>query len=693
MNDSSLLRELETEGFIVVPTVGTSMQPLLYTGKTQVLIVKKEILHKNDVVLYIKDDKLILHRIIKIRDDVCYTRGDNTFEIEEIPKKDIKGIMKTVWNNNKEIHVNDFSYHLYVFSWNMIYPLRYTKYKCKKKIIKMGKKLIGNTTLGWILKHSKDSIKGITILTLCTGIRSFLSVILALVLKQAIDYAVNLDLIGFSRWCFIFGLIIVVQLTLSAIYRQVNEKTRAIQENQLKLYTYKNILYTQYEELEKYHTGELQNRMTSDVVIVTNYAVSLFPSLISMIVQLSSGIIVLLYLNIYLGMAFLVCGIMLFGITTFFRKKIKQLHKEVQEKSGDVRSWLQETVESVLILKGFQAEWPSLNVADKKMNDHKNVRMKRITFSNICNTGYGLVMQGSYLIGLIWCGYGLIQQTMSYGTLMAVLELISQIRSPFASISGLVPEYYAMVASAERLIELEQFKKEPHIINLSDFQSLHGKNLSFVYPDSNDLILNNLDFDIENGDIIAFTGTSGIGKSTLLKLLLGIYQPSNGQLYCISDNQKININASTRSLFSYVPQGNLLMSGSIYDVVNFFRVSYLTSQDKKEIENACKIACADEFISELSHGYNTILGEKGAGLSEGQMQRLAIARAIYRKTPILLLDECTSALDEETEERLLANLKKYTNQTVLLVTHRKAALSICNKILKFENGKVLQEGC
>lgn len=250
-----------------------------------------------------------------------------------------------------------------------------------------------------------------------------------------------------------------------------------------------------------------------------------------------------------------------------------------------------------------------------------------------------------------------------------------------------------MLASAERLIELEKLPKEGTAKSLPDFTGIHAERLSFIYDDGEEEVISDASFDIEKGEIVALTGISGIGKSTLLKIMLGIYSPVSGRLYGDAGNSKggIDIDSSTRPWFSYVPQGNMLMSGSIYEAVDFLHSAPYTKVQKERIQRACQIACADEFIKELPNGYDTVLGEKGAGLSEGQMQRIAIARAVYRNAPVLLLDEATSALDEDTERRPLKNLKEMGNQTVLIVTHRPAAMEICTKRLVFENTHIKVE--
>ncbi|MCD8021130.1 MAG: ABC transporter ATP-binding protein/permease, partial [Clostridiales bacterium] len=517
------------------------------------------------------------------------------------------------------------------------------------------------------------------------GATSFLSVMLALVMREAIDYAVALNQSMFLTWCGIFLAIIMVQLAIRAVIRQMDENIRATLENRLKEHTYENILNSSYSGLKAYHTGELQNRMTSDVKIVADYATDLIPGAFSMAVQLFCALVVLLVLDWRFGTLFLIGGLMMLGVTFLFRKKMKGLHKAVQEANGDLRSWLQESVESIQILKSFEAEDMAANRTGEKAAMHKKARMKRRTFSNICNIGFGAIMQGSYLFGLVWCGLGILNGTLTYGTLTAVLELISQIRSPFANISGFVPQYYSMIASAERLIELEKLPKESSPGELPAFTGLHAQDLTFIYDDGEEEIISGAHFNIKKGDIVALTGISGIGKSTLLKLLLGIYAPVSGKLV---GNDGIDISPATRPWFSYVPQGNMLMSGSIYEAVDFLHVAPYTKAQKQRIEQACAIACADEFIKNLPNGYDTVLGEKGAGLSEGQMQRIAIARAVYRNAPVLLLDEATSALDEATEHRLLKNLKQIGALTVLIVTHRPAAMEICNKRLVFEHSYI-----
>jgi ATP-binding cassette subfamily B protein len=357
-------------------------------------------------------------------------------------------------------------------------------------------------------------------------------------------------------------------------------------------------------------------------------------------------------------------------------------------------------------VRSFAREEQIYGEAAEKMREHKAARMKRNHFSNICNIGFGTVMRGAYVIGAVYCGYGILKGSMSYGTFTAVLQLIGQIQSPFANITGYLPKYYAMLASAERLMEAERFsdavvgkgleKEEIRTFYRQDFQSVGLEDASFTYlpPVKNDsdeqtvmpVVIEHIQLDIKKGEYTAFTGPSGCGKSTILKLFMCLYPLDSGRRYLkTKDGRSLVLDGRYIRLFAYVPQGNHLMSGSIRDIVSFGD----TSKGEAAVWKALHIACAEDFVRELPKGVDTLLGERGMGLSEGQMQRIAIARAVYSDNPLLMLDESTSALDEVTEEKLIENLRSMTDKTVLIVTHRPAILAICDKqVVMGENGQV-----
>lgn len=546
------------------------------------------------------------------------------------------------------------------------------------------------SALKWLISALKREIHGIILLTLLNSMISASAVMFALDMRKVIDSAVSHNKTDFKLYTLILGAIIVFQILVRTICRRMDEKSKSSIENILKKRAYETILTRDFSALSAYHTGELQNRMTSDTVIIADGITAVLPNITAMLVKITGAAIVLFMLDIRFALIFLIGGFVLICVTYSFRKIMKKLHKQVQSADGEVRSYLQETAENLLVIRCFGGEKKSADIAINKMKSHQNIRLKRNMFSNLCNIGFGIVMNGGYFFGLIWCGTGILYGSISYGTLTAVLQLVNQIQQPFASITGYIPKYYSMLASAERLMELENLKKDNTDEKISkenrdrlyeNMREIRFEGVSFHYPDGTE-VLNNFNHSIDKGSYTTIMGRSGIGKSTLLKLMLAIYDVDNGSVdFVLNDNHKIPITDSVRSMFAYVPQGNFLMSGTIAKAVSF--MSDIPFNMEK-VKKSCEIACADEFIEHLDNGYNTPLGENGSGLSDGQIQRLAVARAVYSNAPVLLLDESTSALDELTEQRLLNNLRKMTDKTVIIITHRKAALKICDNIIDFD---------
>jgi ATP-binding cassette subfamily B protein len=332
------------------------------------------------------------------------------------------------------------------------------------------------------------------------------------------------------------------------------------------------------------------------------------------------------------------------------------------------------------------------------MNDHKVARMRKINFSNVCNMCMAMAVNGVYAFGAVYCGFRILAGAMSYGTFTAVLQLINQVQNPITNLSGFLPRYYAMLASADRLIEAEQFVEDDRTPAVADverfyreeFRGLQLKDACFTYRIGRESpqLLNGLDLTIRKGEYVAFTGPSGCGKSTVLKLLMCLYPLDSGARNVMSTTGDLPLTAGWRGLYAYVPQGNQLMNGTIRDVVTFGEQD---AADKDEaIYRALEIACADQFVRELPDGLDTMLGERGAGLSEGQMQRIAVARAIYSDRPVLLLDEATSALDDATEKQLLKNLRAMTDRTVIIVTHRSAVLDVTDTEIRFKKPGVTE---
>lgn len=527
------------------------------------------------------------------------------------------------------------------------------------------------------------------------------SVFYALLLRGLIDGAVAHDKTKMLTYCFLFAALVVGQIALRALLRFLEEFSKATYENAFKKRLFAGLLTHNYGAVTATHSGEWMNRLTSDTVVVAEGLATIVPGVAGMVTKMAGALVVILIMEPRFAYILVPGGILLVLLTYIFRRQLKKLHKQMQEKDGLVRVFLQEHLGSLMIVKAFGREADSLSQADECMEEHKRARMRKNHFSNVCNVGFGAVMNGAYVLGAVYGTFGIYNGTMTYGTFMAMLQLISQIQNPFANITGYLPKYFAMLASAERLMEIEGYSEDVENTEKSsmytvqedksvsngltqgvdremDYGTFGLSHVDFTYlppvvtgeDTVMPVVLKDYSLKIKKGEFIAFTGPSGCGKSTVLKLLMGLYTVDAGEVYGCS-----------RSMFAYVPQGNQLMSGSIRDIITFSDKNKV--EDEAGIWRAVEIACADSFISELEQGIDTLLGERGLGLSEGQMQRLAIARAVYSDRPVLLLDEATSALDAGTEQAVLENLRNMTDKTVIIVTHRPAALKLCDRQIAF----------
>lgn len=553
------------------------------------------------------------------------------------------------------------------------------------------KKIVKNPAMSWIFGVSGKLKLGVLLLVLLNSAISISAVAFALVLREAIDGAVSGNKMVFLKFVIILGLIMLGQIAARGVIRFLDEYVRSGMENVIKTRLYETILSRKYSAITAFHTGELLNRITNDAVVVADGFVQIIPGIIAMLVKLVGAAAVLFVLDYRFSVIFFAGGGLVLIFTTLFRRVMKKLHKDVQAADGVLRSYLSENLGSLMVLKTFGAERKSIDTSKQYMDKHRFMRMKRNKFSNICNVGFGLVMNGGYIFGLCWCSFGILHGSITYGTLSAVLQLVDQLWAPLANMTGYLPKFYGMLSSAERCMELETLEEE-HVESqfsrdycrelYKDMTAIECKNITFRYED--DIILENADISIGKGELITIMGNSGAGKSTLLKLLLAIYEPEKGTLEIKTDKESYALTERYRKMFAYVPQGNFLMSGNVTSAIASLDDTN-ADVDMDKVKAVAHIACADTFVEKLEHGYDTLIGERGMGISEGQAQRLAIARALYTDAPVLLLDEATSALDEQIEKKVLKNIRELTDKTVIIVSHRKAVLEVCDRCVVLED--------
>lgn len=552
----------------------------------------------------------------------------------------------------------------------------------------MAKSKPDNAALSWLLARTKGRRGALAAIIAGNAVFAAAGAAFSLLCRGIIDSAVSGDRGGILGYAAGLGGFVLLQLVLRLVCNSLSEYVRAGMEMDMRAKLFGKLLSAELSSVTKYHSGELLNRMFSDVKICADGIADILPAAVNMVTRLVCAGVIMVFLEPWFAALFIAAGAVVFVVTRFFRGRLKGLHKQVQEKEGKVRSFLQEALESAAVIKVFGAERKMLRRNDLNQREHYRIRMKRRAIGIISGAGFGLVFQAGYVLALVWGAFGIFSGGMTYGTLTAVLQLVNQIQSPFAGLSSLFPQYYAMLASAERIIELENLpeeRKAAKALDYADFQRLEVSGLRFGYGDKD--VITRADFTLNRGETAALTGISGGGKSTLFMLLLGAYRPNGGAIRFCGGSGEFSPGQETRGIFAYVPQGNCLFSGTIRENIAFLNDTEISDE---AVMQAAKAACADEFITQLPEGLDTRIGENGHGLSEGQAQRIAVARALYSGAGFLLLDEATSALDEQTERKLLENISAMDGKTVLIVTHRPAALEICDRRFTLTDGVITE---
>lgn len=545
----------------------------------------------------------------------------------------------------------------------------------------------------WIKKEMRPYRGYVFFLTCLTVISTGMSVIFAYMMQFLVNSATD----GNARLLWIFSVtilgVLLVRIALQTLSGHASEHLRAKITSELRTRTFGKILRSDYAKIQGYHSGELLNRLTSDIEEMSIATVGLLPAIVGMIVQCFGAIVALVTIDPLFTLLYVICGCVFGGVTAFFRKQIKKRQKEVLEVDGKARAFMQEGVSSVMTIKAYGAETKTEQKAKGISELYYQKRMQRMRLRSLMNVLFSLLGNFGLIFAVVWCSVSVLSENTNYGSILSVILLLMQLQHPFAAFSSIVPVYYARLTSGERLNEIQALPCETIATGeveesvYEELKDISFENVAFTY--GRDDVLTSANATIGKGEIVCLTGASGSGKSTLFKLLLNVFTPNDGGLWL--DDGKGNkkpLTAKERGLFAYVPQGKFLFSGTIYENLTFF--TDLSGDIEKRIEEAIKVACA-EFVWELPQGLQTPLTEGGGGLSEGQMQRLAVARAILSDRPILLLDEATSALDSETETRLLENVRKLKDKTCLIVTHRPAALEIADRILAVENGKIVEK--
>lgn len=540
----------------------------------------------------------------------------------------------------------------------------------------------------WLLNHAKPFIIPLITIILLGGATSLLAIYRVLISKSLIDAATRAETGKIFNSLIIFAILISLDIIIQAITSKFSVKSYTKMCNNIQKNFYNHMMYAKWAPFNKYHSGDILTRLTSDADAVTNLLINVIPLLISNIILLLGSFSMLLYFDSTLAVIAILFAPFPLLISKFYSTKLKQIYKRLQQKESQYRSFLHESVQNITIVKAFSLENNNLSQIDTIQKEKLGLTLSRNNLSIISNTFFSLSSWFIFFLVYSWGATKLSKGTITFGTITALLQLVGNIKEPFTTIATSIPKIVSTLASAERLIEIESLESDTFDTTETYMNKagIEFSNVSFSYERGNS-ILKDINLIINPSETIALIGSSGEGKTTLIRILLSLTYPSKGKIFLINKAKKLNVTSTTRRMISYVPQGNTLFSGTIYDNVKLGNLD----ATKEDINAALKAACAFDFVNTLPDGFNSVIGEGGQGLSEGQAQRIAIARALIKKSPILILDEATSALDSNTEVNVLKSIKSLNSvPTCLIITHRHTALKFCDRVLKLDNGHIVE---
>lgn len=556
----------------------------------------------------------------------------------------------------------------------------------------------------WMASYAKPAIPFLIFSIVVNVIFALIGIYNVTVSKSLIDSAISGDSDSTIRWLITMLAITLISMLSTPVtsFMSTHSSTKLTQNIQRKIY--QHIQCSDWLEQSKFHSVSLLTRVTSDVSNISSAILGTIPSLVSLTVTLVGSFYTLISWAPSIAFAAVFIGPFLILVGKYFSRKLKDLYKEAQEEDVKYRSFMQESIQNIMIVKTFCMEKINMHRLVEIQDNKYRIAMRNTRLSVMTSMSMSFCSSLAYFTIFTWGVLNIAKGLSTYGTFTGMLQLYNKVQAPFSSLASMIPGLISTIAAAERLMEIEAIpvekmadeKELDNITNLevaldtisskvsSEFNkpNIVFDNVCFAYKTDNN-ILKNINLTIESGETLAFVGPSGEGKTTMIRLILSLINPTQGNVLLSEDNLVKNINRNYRELISYVPQGNTLFSGTIRDNLKYGKPN--ASDD--EIFTALKSACAFDFINDLEDGLDTMIGEKGLGISEGQAQRIAIARSFLRERPILILDEATSALDPETEVAVLKAVRSLpTKPTCIIITHRPSALNICNRIMKLEKG-------
>ena len=538
----------------------------------------------------------------------------------------------------------------------------------------------------WVFGYTKPYIPQLSLLMAFDLLGTILSVGMAVISKKLIDSATagNLN----ELWT-VIAIYIAVTVGTQVLIMISGLMSTVVYEKfgfGIRKKVYRRILDTNWLDISKYHTGDLMTRLTSDVGAISDGISRTIPTIIRLIVELLVTFFTLAYYDLKLALFSLLVAPLAVVASFVLGGKLKYLTMQVQKSESKYRSFMQESLANILIEKSFCLE----DYSEKRLEQLRDERIywifKKTRTNMVASAAMGFSFQIGYIAAFAWGAIGIANRVITYGTMTVFLQLVNRIQAPVLNLAQLVPKIISMLASAGRVIEIQQLEKERHTGESITPEGIGVKvqEISFGYTD--DMVFEDASIEFKPGEFTAIVGKSGIGKTTLVRLIMAFTSKMKGSIEFYNEKgESMNASPDAREFIAYVPQGNTLFSGTIKENILMGK----KDATDEEIMEALESSAAWDFIKDFPQGIDTVIGEKGVGISEGQAQRIAIARALVKRAPFLILDEATSSLDESTELRVLEGVRKWNpSPTCLLITHRRSVLAYCDREIVISDKKM-----
>lgn len=532
----------------------------------------------------------------------------------------------------------------------------------------------------WMVRVTKPFYKNIVAIFLISLFSLCISYVSTIIGKYVVDDA-TIGTINLKNMAYM-GIGTAVSILISAASRLLGDYINENFSFSLRCKMYDNIQRSVWLKVQKLHTGDLLTRLTGDISILSGGLISMLPQIILVTFQFVISFAILFHYDRSMAVIAVIIGPLGTVFSVLLRKRYKYYQLKLRENESEYRSFIQESLYNLTLTKSFRLEDKNNETIESFRKERLKLIFKGTRLNVIMTSASKLVYSIGYVVAFCWGAYRISNGLITYGTLTVFITLVSQVQGSIGGMIGIIPQIYSMLISGKRVYEIAELEKEEYSNNKSIPKNIdvHINGVTFAYE--KDKVLNNISFDVQRGSKVGIIGHSGSGKTTLNRLLLGLIKPDRGRIVYSFENGEEIASADSRRFISYVPQGNTLISGTIADNL---RVGN-ENADYQMMTDALKTVDAWDFVSQLPKGLNTTLFEKSGGISEGQAQRIAIARALIAEKPILILDESTSALDEKTESVVLNNItEKYRETTCFIITHRTSMLKYCDRVIRIEN--------